>query len=195
MKFKYCILVGGNSSHIRIAADIVEQSIAADFEPMGGEFDTEILSHTPSLNIDKKLYADAGYAGEVVVGICVFCSTWLGNKLLDELYDKGIKSSFKRFVDAFYSNKRCVKNKIDLFACTHFADIDLTVVIRLTTTESLTLEQRDRLFRHANVIAARFIDENGKLAPVHYYHVQSESINIQPMLRESLEQIQCEKWP
>ncbi|EJL6794173.1 hypothetical protein RV040_004949 [Vibrio alginolyticus] len=192
MKFKYCMLVGGQSIHLRVAADVIEQSIE-EFELAGGCFDPKTFSNVPSFKIDQRVYADAGFTNEVLVGICVFFSTWMGNKILDELYDKSLKFSFKRFTQAFRADKRCAENQISLLACTYFSDLDLTVAIRLTSRNKLEEEQRDSLFEQAHLNAAQFISENGKQAPVHYYHIQNGTLNLEPLLKESIEQIQREK--
>ncbi|EGR2779635.1 hypothetical protein [Vibrio parahaemolyticus] len=188
MEFKYCFMIGGNSPQIKIAADVIEQSIEEDFDAVGGQFDTDSISQVPSLSIKKNQYRNSVDPAELIVGICLFFGTWISTKFLDELYEESVKSSFNRFINAF-KQKMSSEKRIDLLACTYFGDIDLTIAIRLTSTLAVTTQERDSLFRLANQYAMDFVKENGKRASIHYYHIENGSLNIKPMLVDSIEQI------
>ncbi|ENT7210259.1 hypothetical protein [Vibrio parahaemolyticus] len=60
-------------------------------------------------------------------------------------------------------------------------------------TLGLDDEKKSFLIKSALKNAGEYIENSGVEAPVHYYHINNGNVNLEPMLRESLMQIQSER--
>lgn len=194
MDFKYSYFIGGNSDTF----GEVSKSLCGSFDPLFKE--NEVVNDStpframPQMQIDTRPKNNAGLSSEIVIGVCAFLGTWVGNKFLDEYYEVFIKPGFKKLFSKLQKTLALTqKAEVDFYSVVTFSEKNCVIVIRYTMTLGLDDEKKSFLIKSALKNAGEYIENSGVKAPVHYYHINNGNVNLEPMLRESLMQIQSER--
>ncbi|WP_031382214.1 hypothetical protein [Vibrio parahaemolyticus] len=194
MDFKYSYFTGGSSPQLRELIECLDSSFEPIFEANKIEDDSTPFRTLPQMQIDTRPRMDAGLAIATTVGVCFFIASWAGNKALDECYETYLKPGFKGLVNKLRKSKKIPTEKsIEFYAVTYFGDLDCAVVIRLTSELVTESEEQNLLIKETLKSASSYIEQYGVKGKVHYYHINNGNVNIEPMLRSSIREIQSER--
>ncbi|TOZ82411.1 hypothetical protein [Vibrio parahaemolyticus] len=194
MKFEYSYFTDGKTHFRPSVLSALGDSFEPLFETNGNQHNAEPFTSVPQMKVNTRTVMDANVASEITIGVCAFVGGWGGGKILDELYDSYLKPGFLNVVDKL-KNEHSLNTSVvvDLYSVTNFEDLNTAVVIRLTSTLELLDEDKNKLFKESLNSAKEYIDRNGVKSPVHYYHINNGAMNVEPMLKNSIEQIQLER--
>ncbi len=194
LNFEYSYFTDGKINFRSSVLSALGDSFEPIFEANGNQHNAESFTSVPHMKVNTRTVMDANVASEITIGVCAFVGAWGGGKILDELYDNYLKPGFLNVVDKL-KNEHSLNASVvvDLYSVTNFEDLNAAVVIRLTSTLELLDEDKNKLFKESLISAKDYIDRNGVKAPVHYYHVNNGAMNVEPMFKSSVEQIQLER--
>lgn len=194
MNFEYSYFTDGKTNFRPSVLSALGDSFEPLFESNGNQHNAKPFTSVPHMKVNTRTVMDANVASEITIGVCAFVGGWGGGKILDELYDNYLKPGFLNVVDKL-KNEHSLNTSVvvDLYSVTNFEDLNTAVVIRVTSILELLDEDKNKLFKESLISAKDYIARNGVKAPVHYYHVNNGSMNVEPMFKSSVEQIQLER--
>ncbi|MEZ9293640.1 hypothetical protein [Vibrio parahaemolyticus] len=194
MDFKYSYFTAGSSQQLRELIDCLDYSFEPVFKENNIKDDSLPFKVLPQMAIETRARMDASFVLGATVGVCFFIASWAGNKVLDECYDTYIKPGFKSLTHKLrLSEKFANEEKLDFYAVANFNDLDCAVVVRLTSDLVMESEAQNLLIKETLKSASSYIKQYGAKGKVHYYHINSGKVNVEPMLRSSIKEIQAER--
>ncbi len=193
-EIKFTYFIGGQASFMKAGLDALGTELEPVLDATGWENTPDPLDSDIALKIDTRPTMDVGVISGLVIGLFIFVANWAGGKALDEFYDLKLKRPLGNFLKkAFHKaklpNSKCLEYQ-------HLVNIDdqgLSVLIRLMINSEAEIENSIDLLLQTHKNANQWINDNGKKARIHCYVIQGGNCNLEPMLYNSLSDIQGEE--
>lgn len=185
-KIGYCLIWGGNNELFKLSFEPYERNLDPLLE--SGIFYYDKAFSEKSFFENTGPMASFGFK-EFIFGITLFITTPVIHHEITELYKDSIRPSIISYYSEIYdsSNKDFIFEYRDLKFHEKF---DTVILIRIRTKTPQELDARFDLLLEVQEKAYKWLEKNGKKAPIHDYLIDENSnVNIEPNLFNNLKEI------
>ena len=187
MGIEYTMLMQGSKNYFEKSVDPLFNHYTPLFEELEWVQSSSKMKCSKALFIDKKISNNAaGFLANFVLGTVIFVAGWSSTKLLDHFFKDKLLNKTDELSKHLQEIFNLEKDKsIEIRHVVWFEDTDLTIVIRLIVNGNQQ-ENNKKLLLQAHKNSIDWINNHGKNAPVHSYLVKNGYCNLEPILYESL---------
>ena len=134
--------------------------------------------------------ADAGFLTTIAIGVVAFVGGWAGKKLLDEIYEAKLRPRIKPWLEKLDSGlaPNAKENPKQLQIGIWYEDRKVLVLVVIEADEYKDMIESEPLVSITHENAAKWIERNGVVSPVHVHVIKDGNINVEPMTFGSAEE-------
>ena len=189
----YRFFIGGQSHQILRFLEAFDQELLPHFEESGITEAEDSVAKREELTFKATATADAG-TSTFIAGLVLFAASWVGNQVLDELFEEKFKENLRKLIDKARNNiplnrKETIEYRSILCRPEGYP----TVVVRMIVSDDATLAELANSIKSAHENAELWISKNGKQAEIHCYTVANGQCNLEPVLLRNIEELDEKK--
>ena len=183
---EYTVFAGGDS---RFFSSVAFPLTAALEEELRGDDSVKKTKKLPDfLHVDSRPQADASVIIGGVVGIFMFFTSWLGKKVLDEIYEAKFRPAIKRALGEVDNNmsKEKKRSLTMLQVGVSYNDKRVFILIGIVGYTFSEILASEHMLASVHRNAVEWIENNSFAEPILLYIINHGNVNVEPIRFDSL---------
>ena len=183
----YTVFSGGDSAFIRSVSAPLSEALSADLAGDGEAIPADGLPEFLG-EIDSRPQNDGGILIGGIVGVFAFFGSWLASKVLDDIYEAKFQPSIKMILgsaDKKLDGANANQPKM-LQVGFSFSEKCVFILIGIIDDTFDAILQSEHMIGTVHKNAVAWIEANELAAPVHLYLIDHGTVNLEPLVFDSL---------